>query len=131
MFICTFVNPDLGTSSGIITVSGSSSSVAPGAAKLIGQDAAVGASVTKRAPTPAAIMEFNQDPFGARGRPAPSLRLFERTPGPLLRDEIDDTFTFYDYDYPDKAPDYFYPVPSTCQAVIGPIDVGGGNFAHA
>jgi len=118
----TFVNPDLGTSSGVITVSGSAASEAPDAGAPVGRDASVGASVTRRAPTPEVITEFNQNPFGARGRPSPSLRLFERPPGPPLRDEADvTTATFYDF----RPPYTFISVPSTCRGVVTK-DVPGG-----
>jgi hypothetical protein len=114
----TFVNPSFGISRGSLTVSGSVVGVAPDsdvpAARIVSSMPA-----PKRAPTPAVITEFNQNPFRSRGKSAPSLRLFERPLAPPLFDLVDDELVFYDYT--DAG------IPATCQAVVGPIDIGGGK----
>jgi hypothetical protein len=115
----TFVNPDLDDASGRIAVSGGAANKVPGTDGAPVASAIPTGSVSRRAPTPEAITAFNQDPFGARGRPAPSLRLFERPLGPPLFDEVGDPETFYN--------DELTPVAATCQAVIPDVDIGGGE----
>jgi hypothetical protein len=114
----TFVNPDLTSISGSLTVTGNMASQGP----TSGGSAARSVSTmpaAKRAPTPAYITAFNQNPFGSRGKSAPSLRLFERPPAAPSFDGYGDTGTFYN--------DELTSVPATCQAVVGPIDIGGGK----
>ncbi|MCX7031113.1 MAG: peptidase M30, partial [Spirochaetes bacterium] len=105
----TFVNPTLINVSGSLTVNGSvASRVQDGGVP----SARVASSlpVTGRAPTPERITAFNQNPFGGRGRPAPSLRLFEREPPPPSFDYYLETGNFYN--------DELNSVPATCRAVV-------------
>ncbi len=120
----TFVNPNLYLSWGSLKVTGSAAGKA-----LVGSGPVASGPVAsivsrppteRRAPTPEVITTFNQDPFGSRGRSAPSLRVLERPPAAPLFDTSGDTGSFYDYASDAGA------IDATCRAVVGPIDTGGG-----
>jgi hypothetical protein len=114
----TFANPRPIDAWGDVTVDGSAAARAdedvPGAVPL--------ASVlppVKRAPTPEAITAYNQNPF-ARGRSAPSLRLLESRPAPLLDVEgSKDGNVFFNYDLTS--------VDATCRKVVTDVTIAGGG----
>jgi hypothetical protein len=115
----TFVNPNLYDAWGSLTVSGSAagqeSSAEEASASIVSS-----LPVERRAPTPAFITEFNQNPFGGRTRSAPSLRLLERPSAPLL-DAVGSKVgnVFYNYDLTD--------VDATCRKVVKDVIVAGGG----
>ncbi len=111
----TFVNPYLSSVSGSVTVDGNAARQAPAseeaAANLVSSMAS-----PKRAPTPAHITEYNQDPFRGRSRSAPSLRLLERAPAPLFDEEGDSGSLRDDFEIPRAA---------HCRKVVPGVAVGG------
>jgi hypothetical protein len=115
----TFVNPNLFSASGMIDVGVGVASEAAGSVAPLAQ-AVPAPSTSRRAPTPEVITTYNQNPFGARGRPAPSLRRLEQAAPPQL-DTVGSNVggTFYNIDLLQTS------VPATCRAVVGPIDIGG------
>ena len=116
----TFVNPDLDPSAGIITVSSGAASEVPGPGASIGRAAPLAAAVSRRAPTPAAITEYNQNVVRERGWSVPSLRLLEKPAVPSF-DTVGSNVggAFYNIDET--------PVPATCWAVVPDVAVAGGG----
>jgi hypothetical protein len=131
----TFVNPDRYDTWGSLTVSGSVMGGEPVEEPSAGEPSArivpeadpnaarkAGAVVSpQRAPTPRAITEFNQNPFGGRGRSAASLRLLERSPAPPLLDTEGSSSggTFSNMNLSS--------VPATCRKVVKDVGVAGGG----
>jgi len=125
----TFVNPDRYDTWGSLTVSGSvagqepdqepSARVVPEADPTAARTAGA-VTPARRAPTPAFIAEYNQNPFQGRGRSAPSLRLLERSPAPPLLDTEGSSSggTFYNMNLSS--------VPATCRKVVHDVGVAGG-----
>jgi hypothetical protein len=115
----TFVNPNLSSASGNVTVDGSAANREP-ASDRSAAGIVSSLPVTKRAPTPEAITRFNQTPVRSRRRSAPSLRLLERLPVRPLFQDVPNVTDGQFYDYDGNA------IEATCRAVIGPVDIGGG-----
>lgn len=129
----TFVNPTFSTAWGSLTVSAASqvpveepsagepsARIVPEADTTIARTAAAVAA-PRRAPTPEEITEFNQDPFGSRGKSAPSLLLFERPPASPLFDAEGSSAggTFYNIDLSS--------VDATCRKVVANVPIAGGG----
>ena len=131
----TFVNPHGYDAWGSLTVSGSVMGEEPGEEPSAGGPSArivpatdpsaartaAAAAAGRRAPTPAFIAEYNQNPFQGRGRSAPPLRLLERSPAPPLLDVEGSSAggTFYNMNLSS--------VPATCRKVVNGVSVAGGG----
>jgi hypothetical protein len=115
----TFANPALSAASGHVTVTGSAAGEEPAVAAAA-RRAIPSSSGRGRAPTPAHITEFNQDPFSRHGKGAPSLSFFERPPAAPLFDTVgsSDGGTFYNMDLTS--------VPAMCRKVVEDVSVNGG-----
>ena len=117
----TFVNPSFSDEKGDLTVKGDSASQEPAAAAVAAaRQLGPSPSSEQREPTPAHITAFNQDPFGVRGKGAPSLRLFERPPAAPQFDGYGDTDGFYNMDLTGV-------IPATCRKVVTGVPVAGGT----
>ena len=129
----TFVNPDRYDTWGNLTVSGSVKGEEPVEEPSAGEPStrlvpeaglaaartAVAVTAPQPAPTPPVVTEFNQNPFGTRGKSAPSLGLFDRPPASPMFDAYEDQRGFFIYTNAS--------VPATCRAVVSNVDVGDGE----
>jgi len=116
----TFVNPSFSDERGDITVKAEAAGQESAMAAAVARPAVPSPSGAARAPAPAHITEFNQNPFGEKGKGTPSLRLFERLPAAPQFDGYGDTDAFYNMNLSGV-------VPATCRKVVTGVAVDGGT----